>query len=424
MRVGIWCDYGRTLAPHDGIGVFIDNLVRGMVAADPTCRIVLKAHGGQTDPLAALTLVGEGRVRVVAEAPVRGPRRLALRLIFRLKKRIGVPPHGPLATGFQRLLARLRDRLDHAGIHERRQIIEDCDVWLLPHVATEERFTRPTVVVIHDLVTYHFPGMMSPARLRRFKHVVAMRVAAARVVACMSQFILENDLVGTLGLPRDRLRVIPAAVPADVTAATTEDAAESDPPPAAPYLLYPAGFRPYKNHAFLVEALALLRKRGRADWRIVFTGTDRCPKTLQRLIARHRLQEFVMLLGKVSRRRLAALYRGAFATVVPSRYEQGSFPLLEALHFGCPAIASAIPSLREQFAPLGDAMLYLDPDDPASLLPLLDQIDNDRSRCIARQQAGFDAIARRTWADAAGQWLAVLAEAAGPPRPDGDVSSR
>ena len=54
MRIGIWCDYGCTLAPHDGIGVFVDNLVRGMLAADPTCRIVLKAHPGETEPLLAV----------------------------------------------------------------------------------------------------------------------------------------------------------------------------------------------------------------------------------------------------------------------------------------------------------------------------------------------------------------------------------
>ena len=250
-----------------------------------------------------------------------------------------------------------------------------------------------------------------------FKHVVAMRSTTARTVACMSRFIHDHDLVGTLGLPIDKLKVIRAAVPADLTLGPLEVAAAAEPVVTPPYLLYPAGFRPYKNHAWLVEALVLLRKRDRTEWKVVFTGNGPCPEDLRRLIARRGVEDAVVLLGKVSRQRLAALYRGAFATVVPSRYEQGSFPLMEALHCGCPAIASAIPSLREQFAPLGDAMLYLDPDYPASLLPLLDQIGDDRDTFIARQKAGFEAMSRYTWTDAAKQWLAVLAEAAGKPSP-------
>lgn len=416
MRIGIWCDYGRTIAPRDGIGVFVDNLVRGILAADSTCRIALKAHPGETRTLGSLEEAGGERVKVVAESASRRHPGLALRRARKLQRHLGPPPHGPLAAGCHRLLTRLADRLDSGAVQARQRIIDECDVWLLPYVGTDQPFTRPTVVVVHDLVNYHFPGMATARDLRAFKHVVKLRTESACTVACMSRFIHDHDLVGTLGLPACKLKVVQAAVPADLGMGSGDQSSSAEAGIQSPYLLFPAGFRPYKNHEMLLEALVLLRRRDRSDWRVVFTGEGTSSAEFMRLLARYGVQDSVSALGIVPRQRLAALYRAAFATVVPSRYEQGSFPLMEALHCGCPAIASDIPALREQFAVMGQAMLYVNPDDPASLLATLDQIGTARQQLIALQQSAFAAMARYTWTDAARQWLAILADAVGQSR--------
>ena len=34
IRIGIWCDYGVTLTPTEGIGVFVYNLVAGLLELD------------------------------------------------------------------------------------------------------------------------------------------------------------------------------------------------------------------------------------------------------------------------------------------------------------------------------------------------------------------------------------------------------
>jgi len=414
VRIGIWCDYGFTLEPSEGIGVFVDNLVRGLLAADPGCRITLKAHPGRLAVLDEAVRHGGGRVAVVAEGRVPWHRRLARKPLRFVRKVVGAPrPGRPLAALPDRWLKAF-DRRSHAlQEHERQRIIADCDVWLLPYVGLDQSFPRPTVVVIHDLVCYHFPEMLSAADLAAFQRLVDRVATDARLVACMSNFIRENDLERTLGLPAERIRVVPPATPSDLGAPADTTAEEPLPDGVTgPFLLYPAAFRPYKNHAWLVDALALLRARDAADWKLVFTGICGCPPDLARRIDRLGLARHVVILGKVSRPALQTLYRRAFATVVPSLYEQGSFPVMEAIHCGCPAVASGIRPLREQFAALGAAMPYLDPADPASLPPIVDRIQADRAGFVAAQQAGFQAMQRYTWRDAADRWLEVLREAA------------
>lgn len=412
MRIGIWCDYGFTLEPTAGIGVFVDNLVRGIMAADPDVHLTLKVH--PTNRTAFQSVVGQHphRIAVTCESTLQGPRAVCHAGLHVVRKVLREPDDGqPIIRRIDESLAACQRRVDGPRERQRMNIIAGCDVWLLPYVAVDQAFSRPTVAVIHDLVPYHFPDLLRPTQLRRLRRRVSRVSEQARLVACMSRFIRDHDLLQTLGLPDDKVRMIPFAAPVgfnDTTGTNT-----SGPPVTTDkYLFYPAGFRSYKNHRLLIEALALLTQRDGGGWKVVFTGHRRLPGDLQQLATRLRVADDVLVLGTVDRQELASLYRNAFATVVPSLYEQGSFPAIEALDCGCPVVVSGIPALREQFAGYGDAMPYLDPHDPASLPPILARIAADRQGFIAAQQAHFLETRSYTWTQAAAGWLDLLKEAA------------
>ena len=114
------------------------------------------------------------------------------------------------------------------------------------------------------------------------------------------------------------------------------------------------------------------------------------------------------MLGKVTRSELESLYRNAYATVVPSLYEQGSFPLMESLHFGCPILSSDIPSLREQLQAMGSSALFFDPRSVQSLVQSLRELSLDRQGKLKEQLEGFRAMQARTWDDVAKEWCAVF----------------
>ena len=71
----------------------------------------------------------------------------------------------------------------------------------------------------------------------------------------------------------------------------------------------------------------------------------------------------IIITGFVSDAALATCYRNAFATVFPSLYEGLGLPVLESYHFGVPALASNVSSLKEvtpvscQFDPASDASI-------------------------------------------------------------------
>jgi glycosyltransferase involved in cell wall biosynthesis len=97
---------------------------------------------------------------------------------------------------------------------------------------------------------------------------------------------------------------------------------------------------------------------------------------------------------------------------MPSLFEQGSFPVYEALHWECPVACSDIPSLREQCAAMGEAMLYFDPRNPDELARIILKIRDHRENIRVQQHVASRVLWQRTWKDVAREWLAVFKEAA------------
>jgi len=301
----------------------------------------------------------------------------------------------------------------------RQRIVEPAglpprDVWLLPHVAVERPLAAPTVVVVHDMVPLHHAGVVKAADLESFRRRSQRMVSRAALVGTMSRTIRDADVVGLLGCPPEKVRVVPAATPDDLGAPADRDRLLAAVPAAArPFLLYPAALRPYKNHARLIAALDLVRRGGHPEMQLIFTGFGPLPADLTRSATDLGLAAAVHAVGSVDRPLLAALYGAAAATVVPSLYEQGSFPVLEAIRCGCPAAASDIPTLREAFAPLAGTVPLFDPLSPAAIAATVIGVLADREGTWRRQAEAVAALPPRSWADVAADWLAVLREAVG-----------
>jgi glycosyltransferase involved in cell wall biosynthesis len=97
------------------------------------------------------------------------------------------------------------------------------------------------------------------------------------------------------------------------------------------------------------------------------------------------------LLGFVPDEELYALYRHAAWFVFPSVYEGFGLPPLEALANGCPVLASNAASIPEVY---GDAVLYFDPHDPASLAARLQEVLNHPDPGLLRRTLQRRARAR------------------------------
>jgi glycosyltransferase involved in cell wall biosynthesis len=327
-----------------------------------------------------------------AEFPARLLNRLARRLHQRWQERLLVKPPPQLAQE------------------------ANCDVWVIPWVAFADPLPYPSVLLVHDLVTSHFPELFPAEFVSFINRVAPARAEEAVLCACMSTFIRDQDLLGVLALPPGKVRMVRVAPPRDWPPMSREQATALKPAQLRrPCLFLPAAIRPAKNQRALIEALRILRDRhGEEELDVVFTGTEpgQLGEELQNLVTAYRLQDRVHVLGRVERDTLAALFQCAFATIMPSFYEQGSFPIYEALHWQCPVACSDIPSLREQCAAMGEAMLYFDPKNPEDLARTILKIRNDRETIRVSQHIASRVLWQRTWQDVAREWLAVFREAA------------
>ena len=140
--------------------------------------------------------------------------------------------------------------------------------------------------------------------------------------------------------------------------------------------------------------------------RIVFVGPDKGGRA-ETEAAAARLGVRAEFRGHVSPEELAALYRGAAALVLPSRYEGFGLPVLEAMASGTPVVATTAGALPEV---AGDAAVLVEPGNPVALAGGIERALADRERLRA---AGLARAAGFSWAKTARRTLEVYRELLG-----------
>jgi glycosyltransferase involved in cell wall biosynthesis len=158
----------------------------------------------------------------------------------------------------------------------------------------------------------------------------------------------------------------------------------------------------YKNSQLLFQAL-----RGStelSEYEVVcIGGQPHVEPELRKMAPKVRTRRL-----SLSDEELRLAYAGAVALVYPSRYEGFGLPVAEAMACGCPVITTKLASLPEV---AGDAALYVDPDDPRSLLEALDAVRNPDRRATMVAAGSIQAAGFR-WDRASAVFASTLSEAA------------
>lgn len=296
-------------------------------------------------------------------------------------------------TGGERPLDRLRT-LAQARLARRTVTLDWADADIVHYPVTvfapwpRAGSTAPAVVqTLHDLQHLDLPHLFSPVdRLYRRRWYEAAARRADHVVT-ISQFA-KGTIVDRLGIDPERITVAPLAVGQDFTPNLGE---------REPFLLYPARGWAHKNHARLVQAVALVRET-HPGMRLVLTGGA--------LDSLGPLPDWVDVRGLVPRAELLDLYRRAAALVFPSLYEGFGLPPLEAMASGCPVVTSDSGSLPEV---CGDAAEFVDATDPAAIAEGV-RAALARSEDLTRR--GIARAAEFTWEACVAGHLAAYAAAA------------
>lgn len=233
------------------------------------------------------------------------------------------------------------------------------------------RMSAPYIVTIHDAQELHFPEYFSAAqRAIRAMHRWETLDQASKIIVSYGH--VKKDLLKYYSLPPEKIHVCPIPFrsiswrePTRAAALIYEEKYRS----WKPFLLYPAQTWPHKNHALLFQALQKLRRHYKMKTRLICPGypndyRDEVNAQVEKLD----LQDTVFFTGVVPEDELAWLYRHTALVVIPTIYEAGSFPLMEAISQGAPVICSDVTSLPET---IGDRRFVFSPYDSEALSELI-----------------------------------------------------
>ncbi len=239
----------------------------------------------------------------------------------------------------------------------------------IPYFAAPWWAPCPMIVTVHDVIPLVLPEYGESLAMRCYLALVRRTVRRARLVLTDSEWS-RRDIERVLGLPADRIRVIPLGVddrfrPADDPRRFSNWLQRWG--IAGPVILNVGGFDVRKNLPLLVRAFAqalpalppgtTLVIPGRAH-----SGNARLYPPLEPLIQQLGLTSHVLLPGPVSDEEKIVWYQAATIYAYPSLYEGFGLSPLEAMACGVPVVAANRTSIPEV---VGDAGLLVDPTEEA-----------------------------------------------------------
>jgi len=229
------------------------------------------------------------------------------------------------------------------------------------------------VMTVHDCIALRHPEWQPRDYVDAHVHKLrATARYATRIIADSRS--TRDDVVALLGVPPDRIDVIPLAAGLEFRPPANRVAQQAT---LARYGLRPDGYvlavgtiEPRKNLVRLAAAFkAALDRHPELPTRLVLAGGRGWLTTpIDAGLAALGLGDRLVLPGRVPQEDLPALLHGARAIAYVSLYEGFGLPPLEAMACGAAVVASNISSIPEV---VGDAALLVDPYDVADIAAAL-----------------------------------------------------
>jgi D-inositol-3-phosphate glycosyltransferase len=297
--------------------------------------------------------------------------------------------HYPFFRGLGAALARSRPDLVHVHTFGTNQVA----VARRYHARTG----TPFVMTAHFHPIWSIEGGWIRHRIRGFydrRLAGPVLAPAARVIVQTRE---EERLLRSLGFPLPPVEIVPpgySPLPTPPEGPVFRDRFHI----GGPYVLFVGRLASNKGLVDLVTAFAELARED-AEAHLVLIGADGGQRaTVEARVQGFGLADRVHLLGHVGEETLlAAAYREATVTVLPSEYEAFGLVLLESLAQGTPVIASRVGGIPE-FIDDERAGLLVPPKDPAALATALRRVWTDPG--LARRlghHGRTETVPRYTW---------------------------
>jgi glycosyltransferase involved in cell wall biosynthesis len=282
----------------------------------------------------------------------------------------------------------------------RKAIREDApDVFFAPAYTAPIGLRMPFAVTIHDVSFAAHPEWFRTREGLRRRLLTRYAATHAATVFTDSEFS-QREIVRTMSIASDRIRVIPPGGPSPVPHATP--LAERE-----PLVLFVGSLF---NRRRLPELIAAFARAARdvPQARLAIVGDDRTwPRQSLPSVAQHRgVADRVEISSYLPDAELHRLYERARVFAFLSEYEGFGLTPLEAMAHGVPAVVLDTPVAREVY---GETAFYVPPhDDVRVAADTIRTLLLDPAAADSRMAAVPALLARYSWERAASQTLEHL----------------
>ena len=266
------------------------------------------------------------------------------------------------------------------------------DLFHAPHYVVPLFPPRATVVTIHDLMHLTRPEHATSAKRAYARWMIgrALRLSA-RVIAGSEE--TKKEILAFGPAQSGKVVVISYGVRKEFFEGEEKKdgsrRAVAAPSPSSPfkesfpYVLFLGNDKPHKNLDGLLRA-----------WPHVHAAHPALSLVLAGVKPGRILPDGTKAVGWVPDEDVPALVAGARVLVQPSFAEGFGLPVIEAQAAGTPVACSDLPALREA---AGDAAIFFDPDDAASIAAALGALLGDEEKRNLLRKRGRERAAEFTW---------------------------
>lgn len=293
---------------------------------------------------------------------------------------------------------------------------QQLDVFLATATVAPLLIKTPVVLAVQFLQFYEMPEAYGRLRGAYLRYMLPLSLEKAVSVIIFTEHS-KRDLVRWTGVPADKVHVVPHGLSQDIweLAEVAQDGLErrvgANLTGGKPYILYVSSTYGYKNHARLIRAFGLLKRRISCPHVLLLVGSEISVSFDElRAVARQAgVPGDVIFAGRLDHHLAAATYLDADLAVAPSLYETFGYPVLEAMGCGCPVVTSNTGSTAEL---AGDAAVLVDPLDENSIAYGMERVLCDPSLRESLIIRGRQRAQDYTWERSAALTLEILEEAA------------
>lgn len=277
---------------------------------------------------------------------------------------------------------------------------EEADMWLiisdqLPYILPPH---KPYAVVVYDFVQRYVPEIYWPERWKSFEKQSAVVRNAAFVVTTTRQ--TKTDVVTYIGYPPARVEVFP--IEFDPLAKGGAAGADSAPVPSIrKRIVWPTIISQHEGHEGVLSGLEIFLS-GNPEYEVVVLGfgvqslDPRQPSRIDhptvtrirnRIAKSQLLGSRLSFPGYVDDDTYQSLIREAAMLLHTSRFDNGSYTVVEAAWLRTPALSARYAAMEEIGAQFGLPLEFFDANDPADLARKIGEVVRDRAAICGRMPA-------------------------------------